>query len=776
MFVEIIYQLNFIIMKKNYKLLAILIAVFAFSGLLKAQTWNDPEPEGVIFTSGTGYYIYNIGAKAFLDRGGEWATQAIVFPEKGSLITPVQSGSLWVLQYESSTKTLFPANVSDGWTYTDNTTNNTWDIQITDAVKNIYSIQINNTYRGYNASQYLGTSATLYTSNSGVVQDVRYNRSASDYTKWKFCTADAVEKFNAQVKLDKYMKIARLTGSSIDLAPYIAIYNTGTAIDILAAAATLNSALAPQDKTSLLTNAAFDANPSTGWTATASYGYNFTEVEYYGRSFDIYQNVTGLPAGIYVLKAQGYERPAGLTVDMQTWFNNGWDARSAKLYATVTGTTTTTPLRSIYSESSSPTGNLINGITYPNSMSNAFDAITTNGLYDNELTYFTVDATGSARIGILGSYRSNGSYTMSQWVLMDNFRLYYYGALAIPNMTVSVNSLLISNAISNTKTFDVTGSNLVGDITITAPAGLTLTGASLVNNGGGVYTIAQANANKTNTITVIWDEVNNLSETISVSSPGVSTHNITVNTSKDNGCFTALYSDRPNLVSDPFITSLSNFAGWGTKVLVTDPSEVYCGAASAKVGDGVGASSGSLDYGLTGIIQPDKTYRVKAMVKTIGGDFQLGVFGWSSGQGDINNVINTNGEWQELVFNFTTGSALGGSQGMFWNNWSRSGVLGYIDNWEMYDVTDIVSEVNNPTTNAIKVYVQDNKIVANVNVQNAGNAEITVYNLQGSRLHIENNNCNGGFNRFVIDKQLPSGVYLIQLNVNGEITSSKIVK
>ncbi len=761
-------------MKKTYKLIAILFAFLTFSSFLMAQTWDDPTPEGITFSNGTGYYVYNVGAKAFLDRGGEWATQAIVFPEKGSLITPVQSGALWVLQYESSTRTLFPANVADGWTYTDNTTSNTWDIQVSDPVNNIYSIQINNTFGGYNASQYLGASATLYTSNSGVVQDVRYNRTASDYTKWKFCTADAVEKYNAQVKLDKFMKIARLTGSSIDLAPFISTYNTGTSNDILVAAAALNTLLSPQDKTSSIANAAFDANPTTGWTATANYGYNFTEVEYYGRSFDIYQNVTGLPAGIYILKAQGFERPSGLSVDMQTWYNNGWDARSAKLYATVTGTTITTPVRSIYSESTSPTGNAINGITYPNSMSNTYDAITTNGLYDNELTYFTVDAAGTARIGIIGSYRLNGSYTMSQWVLLDNFRLYYYGALAIPNMSVSTSSLLISNAVSNTKTFDVTGANLPGDITFTSPAGLTLTGTNLVNNGGGTYTILQINANTTNTITVTWDEVNNLTGTISVSSDGVSTHNISVNTSKDKDCFTALYADRQNLVSDPYITNLSNFAGWGTKSLVTDPSEVYCGAASAKVGDGT--TGGSLDYGLTGIIQPEKTYRVKAMVKTEGGEFQLGVFGWSNGQGDINNVINTNGAWQELVFNFTTGAALGGSQGMFWNNYQKSGLIGYIDNWEMYDVTDIVAGMNTKLANELKVYLNNQQIVAEINTEVQGNAQIAVYNLQGARLHTESAACNSGFNRITVEKQLPTGVYMVQLTVGGEIYTAKLVK
>lgn len=759
-------------MKKIYKSLAILLALMVVTATSMAQTWNDPEPEGVSFAAGTGYYVYNVGAKAFLDRGGEWATQAIVFPEKGSLITPVASGSLWVLQYESSTRTLFPANVADGWTYTDNSTSNTWDIQVTEPVNNIYSIQINNTYGGYNASQYLGASATLYTSNSGVVQDVRYNRTASDYTKWKFCTAESVEKYNAQVKLDKFMKIARLTGSSIDLAPFISTYNTGTSNDILLAAAALNTLLSPQDKTSSIVNSAFDANPSTGWTATANFGYNFTEVEYYGRSFDIYQNVTGLPAGIYILKAQGFERPSGLSVDMQTWHTNGWDARSAKLYATVTGTTTTTPVRSIYSESASPTGNVVNEITYPNSMSNAFDAFTTIGLYDNELTYFTVDATGSARIGIIGSYRSNGNYTMSQWVLMDNFRLYYYGALAIPNMTVSVNSLLISNAVSNTKTFDVTGANLTDNITITVPSGITLTGTNLVNNGDGTYTIAQVNGNTTNTLTVIWDEVNNMSGTISVSSPGVSTHNITVNTSKDNGCFTALYTDRPNLVSDPYITNLSNFAGWGKRILLTDPSEVYCGAASAQVGDGT--EGGSLDYGLTGIIQPEKTYRVKAMVKTSGGDFQLGVFGW--GGSDINNIIDTNGEWQELVFNFTTGAALGGSQGMFWNNYQRSGLIGYIDNWEMYDVTDIVSGTKTVNDKNFKVYSNNHQIMAEINTGINGNAEISIYNVQGAQIHTQNAGCNSGFNRFTVEKQLPSGVYLVQITVDSEIYTAKLVK
>jgi len=183
-----------------------------------------------------------------------------------------------------------------------------------------------------------------------------------------------------------------------------------------------------------------------------------------------------------------------------------------------------------------------------------------------------------------------------------------------------------------------------------------------------------------------------------------------------------------------------------------------------------------LDYGLTGIIQPNKTYRVKAMVKTIGGDFQLGVFGWSSGQADINNIIDTNGAWQELVFNLTTGASLDGSQGMFWNNYNRTGSQGYLDNWEMYDVTDIVSGLNNSITNQFKVYTVGEGISADFNLASAGEVEFSVYNMQGGRIVTQKGIFNAGNNNKLINVNLPSGVYLVKMTADGKISTNKLVK
>jgi len=714
-------------MKKIYFLLAMIIA---FGVIVQAQTWSAPEPEGTAFSANTGYYVYNVGAKAFLDRGGEWATQAVVFPSTGSLITMIESAGLWTLQFEASNRTLFRASLVDGWTYTDNNTQNTWNIVPTDAAKNIYSIQAPVAYASYNAEQFVGASATPFSSNSGIVSDVRYNRPASAYTQWKFCTAAAVEKFNAQVKLDNYMKIARLIGSSVDLTSYIAIYNTGSTAEINTAAANLYIALAPQNVTSSIVNASFDAPPATGWTATANFGHNFQLLEYFGRSFNVNQTVTGLPAGVYTLKVQGFERPQALSTAAQNWFNNGWDGRSARIFATVTGVTTTVPMKSIYSETTSPTGSVINGITYPNSMANAFDAMTTNGLYDNELTYFVVDATGTANIGVLGSFRSGGSFTMGQWVLFDNFRLFYYGPLAIPNLTVTKNSIFLNNAIANSTTFEVTGSNLSGAININAAiSGVTLSGNNLVNNGGGSYTIANANANATNVITVVWDETANVTGTISIASTGVDNREISITTSKDKDCFIPHLPNKTNLVPDPYLNSIPG--AWGNVSLVSG-IDAYCGMYSIKINgsaacwpNGGSISTPSITWAA------GNTYHFRAMVKTVDGTFNMGIqnANVNGGSGDFNiEVPNTNGEWALFTANFTAGTSPGSGVAFFNNCGASTGLVAFIDNWELYNITDLLSGSSDNKINRLFATSVGNQVT--IHGTEAGD-QVRVFTLNG---------------------------------------------
>ena len=753
-------------MKKTYFLLVAFFIVLISPGIAFAQTWNAPEPEGSAITGGTACYVYNVGAKQFLDRGGEWSTQAIV--STGALITPVQSSTLWILQYNSATQTLFAADLANGWTYTDGSANNTWDIQQTDALNKIYSIQINNTYGSYNAAQYLGTAATTYNSNRGLVYDVRYNRVASDYTKWKFCTAAAYEKFNAQVKLDKLMKIAKLVGSSVDLTSYITTYNTGTAAEINTATANLNTALAPTDKTSSITNPNFNTNAS-GWTASTAPAWGSNEIEYWQKNFDINQTISGLPAGIYVVKVQGFERPVDASSAQRTVYLNGWDMLNSRFYATASGVKVFQTLKNYFAETTSPAGVAVDGLTFPNSMGDAQSAFAA-GLYDNELSYVVVDATGSLTLGVSNVYDGNKA---GRWIIMDNFRLYYYGPLAIPTLTVPQTSLFITNVEGTTKTFDVSGANLTTDITITAPAGITLSGTNLVNNGGGSYSIPLANSGTLNTITATWDEVANLTGLITIQSTGVTSKQISIAASNDTGCFTPV--GNPNLIPNPYLNSLTPFGGWGHKSIVYG-AEAYCGVAAVKFEATTNGWPDGAALDVTGIAwEPNSTYRVRAMVKTVDGT--LAFFAKGTNPDVTISIPQSNDQWVLIDQTFTTG-ATPTTDFFSLNNvdGASTGKIGYIDNWELFKVstpTSVNSLISNSKLNA---FIQNGRVVANFEANVDGEAELRLYTIQGVELTKVNTNIVKGQNQYSFNTELPSGVYVVRMTENNINTAVKVIK
>jgi len=314
-------------MKKIYKFIAICIALFTFSSTMNAQTWTAPTLNGSILTTSTQYYVYNVGANGFLARGGQWSAEAVV-STAGFKMTANSSASLWQLYYENSTRTLFAADVNGGWVYTDGAANNSWDIQLIDAGNNIYTIQIANTYGGYIASQYLGTSATVYAANNGVCNDVRYNTAGGDsYTQWKFVSQADLDLYQAKVLLDRYMTLGKNLG--MDVSSYITTYNAGVTADINTAAASLLTALTLNrtDVTSSILNPSFEdsftswtntggfviqtSNPSEGWTKAGS---NFVE-KYTGSGWNsgnsltagsITQTVSGLSNGLYELVVSGH--------------------------------------------------------------------------------------------------------------------------------------------------------------------------------------------------------------------------------------------------------------------------------------------------------------------------------------------------------------------------------------------------------------------------------------------------------------------------------------
>lgn len=285
--------------------------------------------------------------------------------------------------------------------------------------------------------------------------------------------------------------------------------------------------------------------------------------------------------------------------------------------------------------------------------------------------------------------------------------LYQRGAESTPVVSSSVGSLAFDESYP-AEAFTVSSSNLTSDITVTAPVGITVSPTSIPANAKDVSVIA------------FFSGSGVIDGNIVLTSGGTST-SIPVKTASDAACYVPLYTDIQNIVTDPGVNNLSSFGGWGSRetvTIVTNPAAVHCGAASMKVGNGTNTGSGSLDVVLTGKITPSTTYRVKAMVKTVDGTFQLGVWGYDSSKGDMNNVINTNGEWMPLDFYFTTGATLGGTQGMFWNNSGCTGMTGYIDNWEMYISPDPIVAVSTKSLAFDPEYVSSTFTVTGSNLTN----------------------------------------------------------
>jgi hypothetical protein len=340
--------------------------------------------------------------------------------------------------------------------------------------------------------------------------------------------------------------------------------------------------------------------------------------------------------------------------------------------------------------------------------------------------------------------------------------LYQQGAEAGADINVTTNNFLFETG--DPVQVKVTGFNLTPgeNITISAPAGINLSTNSLPYNA--------TNA----ALNVIWDETTTVDGNI-VFTSGTTIKEIPVKTASGN-CFVPLYNDRQNLIPDPKMFNIGLYSGWGAKEMVdivSEPANVYCGISTAKVGNGT-TTSGSMEVVLNGKVQPNTSYRIKAMVKTIGGDFQLGI--WGLTQNQISNNINTNGEWQTIDFVFKTAATLQPNQYMWWNNSGRSGLYGYIDNWEMYDVSDIVSNVMNTTEDPLKIYFVHNFIVAEFENKNASKAELNIYEVNGRSIFNKTFSIHEGKNSLSIEKILPTGVFIVKINTGNKIYFNKLIK
>ena len=317
---------------------------------VEAEDINLATMKGNPISAGT-YYLYNVATGSWLCAGSDWGTHAAT-NDVGLDLTLTKSGSGYTIATGVQNGTLGELNVnlymdssSSVWTFSRLSTDNT--------ERYIYAIASEGNY--------------LAATESGVVETVtsRTNERAA----WQLVSSQ-----------DRFAILRNATEDT------------------------------PVDATFLISGSDFGRNDTrnTAWKGSPTIGAANTDTaadhsnycaEKRGTTFDVYQELTGLRNGDYMLSCQGFYTPD---------YNGSSTARNARLYANEQDV----PLILI------GTG----GYAKPaNSQFAACQAFSQGNYADNSVAVTVID--GTLRIGV----RSTTS-TGKDWTCFDHFRLTYLGA------------------------------------------------------------------------------------------------------------------------------------------------------------------------------------------------------------------------------------------------------------------------------------------------------------------------------------------------------------
>lgn len=445
-----------------------------------------PVPQqSAVPLDGTAFYLYNVGLQSYFAGANNWQTRATALADYGFKVrfTPTNDG-LYALEDScekfSAWKRTFANNSTDIWVDS--------DISATSKNEALWGVNVNadgtftitNTKAfadgvfggvagdigtvGQNEAVAIGTYLNLYTSTTVGFNSVWYAVSQADF---EANVAERAEKMTAyneardaavvtyRAELETYNKFKPLFDALYEadklgvtgLSDYEAVYakddatadelNTATEavkqaiVDFNAAQASVAS---PMDMTSMITNPDFAENKGTGWSGTGFAFQSYANAEHYNKTYDTYQNIKGMPAGVYALTMQGYYR-AGDTSASWSNFKSGAE-KNALLYAInkkadeAANDTLTSAIMNVY-----------NGIAPNNSLGveertavegddtyyipfimQAAKAYFDAGYYKDNKVLFAVSE-GSAQIGVKKS-KTVGS----DWSMFNNFALTYYGS------------------------------------------------------------------------------------------------------------------------------------------------------------------------------------------------------------------------------------------------------------------------------------------------------------------------------------------------------------
>ncbi len=186
---------------------------------------------------------------------------------------------------------------------------------------------------------------------------------------------------------------------------------------------------AGDDITRKIVNPSFDTGTSEGWTGNVTVSKDYKNCEAYEKTFDLYQDITNLPDGVYELSVLAFQR-VGTNEDASKAHDNGTENITAVIYANDLETPFTSPYT--YGMKAPSGGDpadyeyTLNGETVyiPNSMQGMAAAITENPEAYTVTVPMLVEG-GTLRIGVRAKKRPSNTH---DWAIWDNFRLKYIGS------------------------------------------------------------------------------------------------------------------------------------------------------------------------------------------------------------------------------------------------------------------------------------------------------------------------------------------------------------
>lgn len=194
-----------------------------------------------------------------------------------------------------------------------------------------------------------------------------------------------------------------------------------------------NASIKPGDDiTRKIVNPSFD-NGKEGWTVkegNPTFNETYKNCEVYQNTFDIYQDITNIPDGVYELSVLAFQRVAENDVASKA-HDNGIEDITAVIYANDLETPFTSPYTYGMKENSGDDYKYnLNGedVYIPNSMKGMAAATTENPNAYTVTVPMLVEG-GTLRIGVREKRRpSNVNNSWGDWAIWDNFRLKYVGS------------------------------------------------------------------------------------------------------------------------------------------------------------------------------------------------------------------------------------------------------------------------------------------------------------------------------------------------------------